>query len=1228
MAASEHIAFTVINNTDTNLIGAQRVTIQDKQGYMWFGGDNGLARFDGYSAKVFRYNAEIPSSISSNLIYDIIIDRDGVMWVATSFGLNQFDPEYESFTSYTVDDTQESVSNDIRSIMQAQDGRIWLGTSIGIAIFDPVTKSFTVDEISALPDNLDVRDIVEDDSDNVWIGTAANGAFRVNPTNQQVTHFAHNEDDNSGLSGPSVVVMHVDRQGSVWIGTASGGLNLFDKTTESFSHFKHNAQDSTSIGSNFIRGIYDDTQGNFWIATDGGGLSRFDRLNGRFESYKHQPGMMDSLRSDKIRSIYEDAFGNLWFGHFPFGLTKLDRQAIAFRHYRHNPLDENSLSDNSMLAIAEESPGVIWVGTENGLNLVDLDSGDTQRFMHDPLDQTSLPAPPALAIEKTRDGVWVGTWSGGLSLLDKETGTFTYFQHDRQNSKSISGDHIWVVYEDSNNDLWIGTETAGLNKYDRENNDFIHYPTGNDPATDAGANWVSALLEDSRGNFWVGTYFGLALLNRDTGDIEFFVEDPNRPDSIKGNHITSIIEDAQGHLWIGTHGSGINKKSPSTHSFTTYDMSHGLADNVVYGIVEDKNGNIWFATANGLSRFNPETEQFFNFYKSSGLAGDVFNRPAYAHLSSGKLAFGSTDGLTIVDPDAQTSQRVSPPLVFNDFQVLNESVTIASDSVLPKALGYIDEITLTHEHSVFSIGFVELNYRNSEDDQYSYKLAGFDENWSPPSSNRLATYTNLDPGTYTFTVKVVNNQENAAHVTRSINITILPAPWRSPLAYFFYSLAAFLLLLFLGSQHLQKLRASKRLELALWGSGDEFWEVDMALNKIFRRNPMTELNHAEIDDWNDAQLEQIHPEDKPFNQRAIQLIKDGEQQELELAYRKRTVDNEWVWLLDRGRVTKTDSHGTPLVFTGTTKNIQQLKATETALLNLNIELENRVQERTKALEDTAKELQKTNNFLKRAQKQLVESEKMVSLGSMVAGVSHELNTPLGISTTALSILQSQLSALYELVKDGSLSRSKFEQFQSDANESVALVEKNLERAAKIVETFKSVATMQPNDVISANNVSKILLQAISDMQMRYTLASDSIVFDATTDIQIRTYSSTLESIVVQLLENAAKHAYDRIEDFHAFITVSQVQDEIIITLQDNGKGMDKEMAKRIFDPFYTTNRGDNLGLGMHIVYNQVTHVLHGKIKCKSEIGVGTQIIIKLPAQLDVDVTHLIAAQSQ
>lgn len=780
----QSLRFKTFDGPEVNSIGNPNAITQDSQGFMWFGGLSGLARFDGYTTKIYRNDLQNPKSLSSSYVSDLLVDTQERLWVATREGLNLYDPVSESFIRYQHDpnNSQSLSHNRVTSLAEGEEGKLWVATlGGGLNLFDPKTETFArykhdANNSTSLASN-NLRVVYTDHEGTVWVGTSDAGLDRLAPNTNSFSHYPHNPNDASSLGSNTVRSLIEDSQHRLWVGTHGGGLNRLDKNNGSFVSYGYEPKNSHGPGLGYIQDISELDDGRLWVASDGGGLNLFNPATESFERIERQPNNPTSLLTNKVQAVFKDRSGDWWFTHFPSGVSKTDPYASAFRNYRHEPQNENSLSNSGVLSIAEDAHGNFWIGTETGLNRLDRETGAIARYLHDPEGSNSLPAPAVLDVSLISDNqLWVGTWGGGASRFDEKTKSFTDFQ---LGSGGSSGDNlgiVWVVYEDRQQNIWIGSEGGGLVKFDPETEQSTRYLSDRDDASSITSNVVLALHEDSLGNFWVGTSGGLNLMNKAEGSFTRFNHTKGDPTSLSGNEVWSVVEDSKGNLWIGTRG-GLNKLNRKTGQFTVYRAQEGLPNDTVKGILEDDQGYLWLSTENGLSRFDPGTETFRHYTVDHGLPGNLFNRPAYLKTSEGELMFGSTNGLTVFDPEQLFIDDSTQPVVFTDFELFNRSVQIGEEnSPLKKAITQADEITLTPEQAAFSLSFSSLNYRTPGLTQYAYKLEGFDAEWNEIGSQRNATYTNLDAGDYVFRVRASNGNGIWSEEEAKLQIVVLP-PW-------------------------------------------------------------------------------------------------------------------------------------------------------------------------------------------------------------------------------------------------------------------------------------------------------------------------------------------------------------------------------------------------------------------------------------------------------------------
>ena len=778
---------------------------QDDKGFMWFGTEDGLNRYDGYDFTVYKHDLDDPHSLSNSYVNALHQDSLAVLWIGTwGGGLDRFDAEKEQFVHYQHEpDDGSSLSDDkVWALYEDSSGALWVGTEGGLNQFDRETGQFTRyrhdpgDPHSLSHDH--IRAVYEDRAGTLWVGTYSGGLNELDRETGRFTRYQYAPDDPHSLSDDYVLAIYEDSLGAFWIGTENGGLNQFDLETKQFTRYQNDPDDPHSLSHDHARAVYEDRSGTLWVGMYGGGLDELDRETGEFIHHRHDSDDPYSLSHDSVWSIYQDQAGILWVGTIN-GLDKFDRARQKFAHYRHNPNDARSLSNNAVWAIYQDRAGVFWIGTlGGGLNRFDRETGQFTHYVHDPDDPHSLSGNVVRIVYEDRAGMlWVGTENSGLNKFDRETGQFTRYQYDPDNPHSLSHNNVWTIHEDSSGDFWIGTFGGGLNKFDRENERFAHYQHDSSDPDSLVDDYVAVLYQDSLGVFWIGTAGGVDRFDRENERFIHYVHDPNDPHSLSNNAITAIYHDQSGTLWVGSLG-GLDRFDRAEGTFTHYGEKEGLPNEVIVGILEDdvppENGgpNFWIGTLGGLSRFNLQSEDFKNYSVKDGLQSDKFSIWAFCKSSDGEMFFGGINGFNAFYPDQIVDNAYIPPVVLTDFQLFNKPVEIAPDSPLPKSITEIDEIELTYRDSVFSFEFAALHYSDPQANQYAYMLEGFDQDWNyTDARRRFATYTHLDGGEYIFRVRASNSDGVWNEEGVSVKITIVPPVWET---WWFRTLAGLLVI--------------------------------------------------------------------------------------------------------------------------------------------------------------------------------------------------------------------------------------------------------------------------------------------------------------------------------------------------------------------------------------------------------------------------------------------------
>jgi two-component system sensor histidine kinase ChiS len=781
--------------------------VQDRDGFLWVGTEDGLNRYDGYEFKIFQHSPKDPHSISDNHIKSIFEDSKGALWVGTlGGGLNKFDKASGQFKRFVFDENNpQSLSNNrVWTIFEDTQTQLWVGTEGGLNRFDGDHFSRFKHQpgvANSLSHN-HIRSITQDRDGGIWVGTYGGGLNRFNAQQSVFFHYKNSPSDPNSLSNDKVMAIHEDTLGVLWVGTDGGGLNKFDSKTQTFFHYRHQPSNPLSLGSDNVWAILDDEEEGFWLATQGAGLNRFDSKLGQFSPLRHQSADPHSLSNDNLWTLFIDSSQNLWTGGNGGGLNKLDLKRSRFGHYKHQPWDERSLGPGAVFALFEDSKSTLWVGTDSGLNRFDANIKGFKHYNHQPDNPNSLSHDWVMSVVEDTKGVfWIGTMGGGLNRFDPVQNQFTHFKHDPSVPDSLGDDNVSVVYQDTKGTLWIGTWGGGLNQFLPQSGRFVVHKPDDTNRNSISHDSIMSIFEDSAGTLWVGTFDGLNRYDAKTGRFDEFQQQPNNANSLSHNFVTSIYESPKGILWLGTYGGGLNRFDLSSGLFSHYRTDDGLSDDSIYGIVEDDDGQLWLSTNQGLSRFDPKAVSFVNYDVNDGLQSNEFNGVSYHRSQTGELFFGGINGFNRFHVNDIQQNAPPPVLKFTDFLLFNQSVLISNETAqteknyhLPKAISELEQMFLTHHQSLVSFEFAALDFTSPGKNQYAYKLEGFDQNWiNTGARNRRATYTNLPAGDYTLRVKASNwagvwNNEGAA-----IKITVLSPPWKSWWAYSVYGLALVLL---------------------------------------------------------------------------------------------------------------------------------------------------------------------------------------------------------------------------------------------------------------------------------------------------------------------------------------------------------------------------------------------------------------------------------------------------
>jgi len=743
--------------------------LKDRTGYMWFSTDDGLNRFDGYNFTVYRHNPKDNHSLPSNDVSTIIEDTAGNIWVGNGNGLSLYNRNTNSFTNFlSKKDDESSLSNpNVNYIFQDSKGNIWVGTYSGLNLLNLKTKKFKRFLYTSNRDDIashQINSITEDNDGNLWLGTAG-GLLQFNYPTGLTRLYVHG--GKNSLSNNQINTVLKNADGNLYIGTVGSGFDIFDTKTNAFTNFSHQVTNDNSLVNNNVFAFTPGGHKKMWIATEDG-LDLFDEQKGTFTKYTSDK--TSSSENNSINYVLNSE-GILWLGTYESGVKLYDTNLPLFDYFYKETADTYGLSNNIVTSFAEAEKGY-WIGTDGGgLNFLDR---ETQKFTHYNPQLKNKNAIAGNHILKLLDdhnkNLWVGYYNAGLDVIDNRTKKVTHYAVGDKPDQ-ISGANIFALCEDKAGNIWVGIDGEGLNiidhgkvikRYKHNLTDTLHCLSNND---------VRTIYRDKENNMWIGTYSGLNRYNPATDN---FTHYKAYNSGLVGNAVISIFEDSRGDLWVGTLGGGLNLYNKQKKTFSSYSFPNGSNYSIINSITEDDKGFMWIGTSMGLVSFNPVTKEFRKYTASNNLQGYDFFLGAVLKTSDGKLLFGGHKGFNIVDPDHLAVNKINHNVVFTNFQLFNKDVPVGENSVLKQSITQTKVIKLDYEQSVFTIEYSSLNFTLPGMNSYAYILDGFEKNWNYVGTQRKATYTNLNPGEYTFKVKAANSDGLWNNIPTTLKIIIVP----------------------------------------------------------------------------------------------------------------------------------------------------------------------------------------------------------------------------------------------------------------------------------------------------------------------------------------------------------------------------------------------------------------------------------------------------------------------
>ncbi len=760
--------------------------LQDDRGVLWVGTQDGLNRFDGQHFTVFQAEPRNPASISDNSITRVLEDRAGRIWIGTqNGGLNRYDPGTGRFIRYGSGAAtgQDLGSTGILSIAADRDGTLWLGTwGGGLTRFDPASGTASRyrhqagNQTSLSNDN--VWAVAIDHEGVVWAGTFG-GLNRLDRRTGRFTSPSTGAPAWAGVAGANVSALLEDHAGVLWIGTWGRGLVACDGARTSCRTFRAVSTNPSALSDDRVWSLAEDERHHLWVGTERGGLDEFDGQ--RFIRHlQPNQGDLGLPVAPGVNAVLADRTGIVWAGTSGAGLYKILPPLQPFERLRPAGLPGGVAPDANVWAVLEDHSGVVWVGTlGTGLVRVDPLSGRFARIPLNPRRPASRPEGVYAITESPSGDIIVGSDGEGLLRVDRRTDTLEPFPAAAALRAALTSVRVMSLWADADGTLWVGTLGHGLFRVDGTTGEVTHFAA--DPRT-AGAlasNSILAIRRTRDGLLWLGT-FGDGLERLSGGRFTHYRADPGNPNTVGDDRIVALQEDHEGALWIGTSGGGLTRLSADRRTFTSLTKNDGLPDDTVYGVLEDETGAIWASTNRGICRIVPSTRTIRTFTTTDGVLDTEFNQGAYHGGRSGYLYFGGLKGVTRFRPAAIQDARPAPPLIIASFSRGTDppfdGAQLPRDGV----------ISLRHDESSFSIEAAALDYVAPERVVYQFRLDGRDAGWSPATRRAYVSYSRVPAGRYTFRVRAWNGDGAWHSPGVSLTIVVAPAPWATWWAFALY----------------------------------------------------------------------------------------------------------------------------------------------------------------------------------------------------------------------------------------------------------------------------------------------------------------------------------------------------------------------------------------------------------------------------------------------------------
>ncbi len=783
--------------------------IQDKYGFIWIATWNGLSRYDGYSFYNYTTGKSSGIPLLHNRISKLTSDVYGNIWMKMYDGrvfvvVRRTDKIVNAFGN--PKDTREITTN--HPVFCSPDGTAYvICKDRGIYQLKPDNNSFKVRHISVI--GIDICNMAFDKKGNIWLATNK-GMKEINPISGKIikTYWRNESISSIFIKG-----------NNIYAGTKSGKLLMLAECAKE--------QTIKQLADKDVTSVYIDNYGILWFSTEKDGISRLDIKRGQIKSFSQT---VSEREFDLHGGRFTEADGLLWASMTHGGFGYYDRAKDNFEYFYNSPENSWNLS-NTVPTYLSLPEGVIWMSTiRRGLEKLEIlkerivlkvpepnsklyGVNEIRAMLYDEKNDEVWTANKAGTLSITKNGVirkynndgtgktfgriyglakdskgryWMSTKGNGLYMITRNGYNlkFTNYRHSPKDKYSLSSNDVYITEEDKQGNIWIATYNGGVNLLVNNNRGkalFLNFQNKMRSYPRESYLKDRTLAADKYGNMWAGTSDGILIMNYKKGlvDIKKIQSSEQEGSDLKSYDIVEIKTDRQGTMWIATNGGGLSctdgKDDHGYWKFKTYDIKTGLPSDEIRGITFDKKGNVWFTTDQLLCSYDIKTHLFTAFSMQDGVGNVTCSEGSAITMKDGCMLFGTLNGLYIVDRNKLVNKQGSTlKLQITDFYINDKLMSPRLNNTYSYYIPESKEVKLPGRTSVFAFKFASLNYQLQHRVHYQYMLEKYDSNWKNADESRIASYSDIPAGTYTFRVKAFLLESPDKYDEKTITIVVPP----------------------------------------------------------------------------------------------------------------------------------------------------------------------------------------------------------------------------------------------------------------------------------------------------------------------------------------------------------------------------------------------------------------------------------------------------------------------